>query len=74
MIEAILGVPLNQLTESDKNKVIQQLGLLLHDTKLVLNHIQSQLHSGRWPYLILIYIFTIIWLTDGFISLILFIY
>jgi hypothetical protein len=45
-VEAILAVPVTSLSESDKNKVIQQLALLLHDTKLVLVELKAQLHTG----------------------------
>lgn len=46
LVEIILAVPLTLLTESDKTKVVQQLALLLHDTRLFLNEIKAQLHTG----------------------------
>lgn len=47
LIEIILAVPLTSWTETDKEKFLQQITLLLHDTKLSLHRVMPQLHSGK---------------------------
>lgn len=46
LIEIILDVPMYALTTSDRDKIIQQMTLLLHDVKLILSSMRSQIHTG----------------------------
>ncbi|ODN01086.1 hypothetical protein Ocin01_05592 [Orchesella cincta] len=45
LIEIILDVHLYTLSTSDRDKIIQQITLLLHNVKITLSHMRSQLHT-----------------------------
>ncbi len=47
LIDIILDVPIYTLSTSDRDKVIQQMTLMLHDVKLLLSNMRSQIHTGK---------------------------
>lgn len=47
LIEIILDVRIYTLSTSDRDKIVQQMTLLLHDVKLVLSSMRSQIHTDN---------------------------
>ena len=49
-IEIILDLKISELTKINQEKFLQQISLLVQDTKLVIKRIFPHLHSGKIFY------------------------